>query len=80
LLQLGFLPCGGLDIASRVPSAYDVNAPTNAMLLNAEFGHPTPDWQPMGYRGVFTNLPGASSISTMLRISYWLLEQNMECQ
>jgi hypothetical protein len=61
-------------------SAYDVNAPTNAMLLNAEFGHPTPDWQPMGYRGVFTNLPGASSISTMLRISYWLLEQNMECQ
>jgi len=39
-------------------SAYDVNAPTDTTLLNAEVGHPTPDWQPMGYHGVYTNLPG----------------------
>jgi hypothetical protein len=39
-------------------SAYDVNAPTDTTLLNAEVGHPTPDWQPMGYHGVYTNLTG----------------------
>ena len=40
-------------------SSYDVNAPTNTTLLNAEVGHPTPDWQPMGYHGVYTNLTGS---------------------
>jgi hypothetical protein len=39
-------------------SCYNANAPTNTTLLNAELGHPTPDWQPMGYHGVYTNLPG----------------------
>ena len=37
-------------------SAYDVNAPTNTLLLDSEIGHPTPDWQPMGYHGVYTNI------------------------
>jgi hypothetical protein len=36
-------------------SAYDVNAPTNTTLLNAEFGYGTPQWQPMGYHGAYTN-------------------------
>jgi hypothetical protein len=39
-------------------SSYDVNAPTNATLLNQETFFPTPDWQPMGYHGSFTNLTG----------------------
>ncbi len=39
-------------------SAYDVNAPTNTTLLNAEFGYGTPQWRPMGYLGSYTNLPG----------------------
>ena len=39
-------------------SAYDMNAPTDTTLLNAEIGNPTPDRQPMGYHGVYTNLSG----------------------
>jgi len=40
-------------------SAYDVNAPTNAVLLGQEITNsPTPEWQPMGYHGVYTNLTG----------------------
>jgi len=39
-------------------SAYDVNAPTNATLLTLDGVYPTPEWQPMGYHGVYTNLPG----------------------
>jgi hypothetical protein len=36
-------------------SAYDVNASTNSDLQAAENDYPTPDWQPMGYHGVYTN-------------------------
>ena len=40
-------------------SAYDVNAPTYAGLTNADYIYgPTPESQPMGYRGIYTNLPG----------------------
>ncbi|TAL03174.1 MAG: alpha/beta hydrolase [Verrucomicrobia bacterium] len=41
-------------------SAYDVNAPTDSYLMAAESvpGFHTPEWQPMGYRGAYTNLPG----------------------
>jgi hypothetical protein len=40
-------------------SCYDVNAPTDATLLSKEVPpRRTPDWQPMGYHGVFTNLTG----------------------
>jgi hypothetical protein len=35
-----------------------VSAPTNTTLLSAENVHPTPDWQPMGYHGAYTNLTG----------------------
>ena len=39
-------------------SAYDVAAPTDAGLLQQEAITPTPEWQPMGYHGVYTNMPG----------------------
>jgi hypothetical protein len=39
-------------------SAYDVNAPTVTILNAAEFAYGTPEWQPMGYRGVYTNFTG----------------------
>lgn len=39
-------------------SAYDVDAPVNPTLTNQEVLHPTPEWQPMGYHGVYTNLTG----------------------
>jgi hypothetical protein len=39
-------------------SSYDVNAPTNAVLLAQEATAPAPEWQPMGYRGVYTNMTG----------------------
>jgi len=38
-------------------SAYDVNAPTDASLLSYETSPSfTPEWQPMGYHGAYTNL------------------------
>jgi len=40
-------------------SAYDINAPTYNGLTNADYVYgPTPEWQPMGYRGVYTNISG----------------------
>jgi hypothetical protein len=39
-------------------SAYDVAAPTDAGLLQQEAITPTPEWKPMGYHGVYTNMPG----------------------
>jgi hypothetical protein len=39
-------------------SAYDVNAPTDAGLVQQENNTPTPEWQPMGYHGVYTNMSG----------------------
>ncbi len=39
-------------------SSYDANAPIDPDLLNQETYFPTPDWQPMGYHGAFTNLTG----------------------
>ena len=42
---------------SMAASSYDINAPTNAALLALEVGTAiTPDWQPMGYHGAYTNL------------------------
>jgi hypothetical protein len=40
-------------------SSYDANSPLNTFLVNYEstWG-PTPEWQPMGYRGVYTNFAG----------------------
>jgi pimeloyl-ACP methyl ester carboxylesterase len=39
-------------------SAYDVNAPTNADLMYYEQYSHTPEWQPMGYHGAYTNITG----------------------
>jgi len=39
-------------------SSYDVNAPTDSTLLAAEFLYGTPEWQPMGYHGIYTNFTG----------------------
>jgi hypothetical protein len=39
-------------------SAYDAAAPTDAGLLQQEAITPTPEWQPMGYHGIYTNMPG----------------------
>jgi hypothetical protein len=41
-------------------SAYDVSAPTDSTLLGWESapGYHTPEWQPMGYRGIYTNFTG----------------------
>ncbi len=47
-----------LTKAAMPASAYDVNAPTNTTLLDTESSFPTPDSQPMGYHGVYTNLTG----------------------
>ena len=37
-------------------SSYDVNAVTDSTLLTAEALVHTPEWQPMGYHGVYTNM------------------------
>jgi hypothetical protein len=39
-------------------SAYDVNAPIYTNLFNADSVVHTPEWQPMGYRGAYTNFTG----------------------
>ena len=39
-------------------SSYDVNAPSDSTLLAAEFLYGTPEWQPMGYHGIYTNFTG----------------------
>jgi len=39
-------------------SCYDVNAPVDSTLAGREGYFQTPEWQPMGYHGVYTNLPG----------------------
>jgi hypothetical protein len=39
-------------------SSYDVNATTSSTLLAAEAVYGTPEWQPMGYHGAYTNMIG----------------------
>lgn len=39
-------------------SAYDVNAPAYPALTNQQAYVPTPEWQPMGYHGIYTNFTG----------------------
>ena len=48
-----------LSQAALPDSAYDLNAPTNSVLLAREQGLSiTPDWKPFGYHGLYTNLTG----------------------
>ena len=59
-LRLG-APYDTLVLASAAMSAscYDVNAPTNSTLVADDTGDfITPEWQPMGYRGIYTNFTG----------------------
>jgi hypothetical protein len=51
-----------LTQAAIPASAYDINAPLDADLVAAEVppNFTTPDWQPMGYHGIYTNFPGQS--------------------
>jgi Alpha/beta hydrolase of unknown function (DUF900) len=37
-------------------NSYDVNSTNDTDLLVDEFYFPTPEWQPLGYRGAYTNL------------------------
>jgi hypothetical protein len=39
-------------------SSYDVNAATYSILTAAEALVSTPEWQPMGYHGIYTNMTG----------------------
>jgi len=39
-------------------SAYDVYAPVDSTLIAAESLYGTPEWQPMGYHGIYTNFTG----------------------
>ena len=63
-------------------SAYDVNAPTDPDLTGQEVGlKKTPDWQPMGYHGVYTNLPGRivnfyNTNDPVLK--FWIIDQQDE--
>jgi hypothetical protein len=63
-------------------SAYDVNAPTNDAMASYESGSRiTPDWQPMGYHGVYTNLTGR--IANFYNpndpvLAYWITDQEIE--
>ena len=59
-------------------SAYDVNAPTDSSLLTAESIYGTPELQPMGYRGIYTNFTGR--IVNFYNpndpvLAYWLTDQ-----
>ena len=59
-------------------SCYDLNAPTNADLLSFDAANPTPDWQPMGYHGIYTNLAGrvANYFNTNdALLNWWLWDQ-----
>jgi len=51
-------PFTSLVLSSVTVSAgcYDINAPTNSDLLAKESWSVTPEWQPWGYHGAYTNL------------------------
>jgi hypothetical protein len=56
-LKLGALCDNYIMSQGAMPaSAYDVSAPTAADQVAQEAGSPTPDLQPLGYRGIYTNL------------------------
>jgi hypothetical protein len=60
-------------------SSYDVNAPIDSSLASQEVTNcPTPQWQPMGYRGAYTNMTGRivnffNTNDPVLKI--WMLDQ-----
>jgi len=60
-------------------NAYDVDAPTDAAIVAYDTGKKiTPEWQPMGYHGVYTNLTG--SLVNFYNpqdkvLGYWIYDQ-----
>jgi hypothetical protein len=62
-------------------SAYDVNAPTNATMASYESGTDiSPEWQPMGYHGIYTNFTGRivnfyNALDKVL--GYWVSDQEL---
>ena len=62
-------------------SAYDVNAPVDTDLTSQENGeYITPEWQPMGYRGVYTNSNFAGRVVNFYNpndpvLDYWVTDQ-----
>jgi hypothetical protein len=61
-------------------SAYDVNAPVDNDIASYEGSRPTPEWQPMGYRGIYTNFTGRivnfyNSQDGVL--NYWVTDQKL---
>jgi len=45
-----------LSSISLPAGCFDINAPADSILVAADAGTPTPEWQPMGYRGVYSNV------------------------
>ena len=61
-------------------SAYDVNAPVDDDIASYEGSRPTPEWQPMGYRGIYTNFTGR--IVNFYNpqdgvLNYWVTDQKL---
>jgi hypothetical protein len=61
--------------------AYDVNATNYPVLVNEEYGKKiTPEWQPMGYRGVYTNSNFSGKIVNFYNtndpvLAVWIVDQ-----
>jgi Alpha/beta hydrolase len=63
-------------------SAYDANALTNTDLTSREYGpFITPEWQPLGYHGAYTNLSGGRMVNFYNPsdgvLAIWLLDQKI---
>ncbi len=61
-------------------SAYDVNAPTYTAMTNADFVVHTPEWQSMGYRGIYTNANFTGNIVNFYNyydpvLNFWIADQ-----
>jgi hypothetical protein len=61
-------------------NCYDVNATNDPVLVFAEYNAITPEWQPMGYHGVYTNLPNKNIVnfynSRDAVLNYWFDAQD----
>ena len=61
--------------------AYDVNAANDPVLVNEEYGRKiTPQWQPMGYQGVYTNSNFSGKIVNFYNtndpvLAVWIVDQ-----
>lgn len=61
--------------------AYDVNAANDPVLANEEYGNKiTPEWQPMGYQGVYTNSNFSGKIVNFYNtndpvLAVWIMDQ-----